>query len=534
MDFVLILNMNAIPPNNLTKRAFSYLRYSTPMQEWGDSERRQSELAKNYCRANGLELCDQVADRGISAFHGLNRENGLKKLIDSMRPGDVLLVEDTDRLSRQGWLETVNLISKILDKGVDVVTLRNNSRIDRESFARNPGTFLPVIFGGHLGNEESVKKSYRLRELWAAKKQGVVKGKAARHKFWAWLRWDDDLGKPVLIAEKAAIVRRIFSLALNGYGALAIARKLREEGMKPITARAGSWSADYVHRILTTRTAIGWHTRVDPPTPGLYPPVIDEATFWAVQNLTKSRGRNKGATVRSAADVSNLFTKIATCKVCGSSLTMHRQVSRGKNYGYLVCSGSRRSAGNCGMTSIQYCRFEASVLEILSAVGKLTLQSQEKSGPSKMDILSARLKELERQGEKIMQLIHDDENPPRKLKDELKVLQNDEDTVRELVMAEKATNSSLSAAKMWIEFRKLLPERLSDRDFRLRLKTNIRAVIDCVVVDLPAKKFKLKLRDYEEPITAELEGDNLYYVVSVGRAKSLGCCSPLKIRWKHV
>ena len=83
----------------------------------------------------------------------------------------------------------------------------------------------------------------------------------------------------------------------------------------------------------------------------------------------------------------------------------------------------------------------------------------------------------------------------------------------------------------WGQFRKLLPEKLADHDFRLRLKASIRAVVENVVVDLPTKTFEVKLKDYAEPITAELEGENLYYKVTTGKDISLGCCAPLKSRW---
>src|SRR4051794_98234 len=104
------------------KRAFSYLRWSTDDQTWGDSERRQTEMARRYCREHGLQLCEQVTDRGVSAFRGANRNGELGRLLGVVRPGDVLLIEDADRLSRQDWRMAINLVGELVDRGIEVVT----------------------------------------------------------------------------------------------------------------------------------------------------------------------------------------------------------------------------------------------------------------------------------------------------------------------------------------------------------------------------------------------------------------------------
>lgn len=55
--------------------AFSYLRFSTPEQQRGDSFRRQKELAERYAREHGLRLDPRsFADLGVSAFRGANAE----------------------------------------------------------------------------------------------------------------------------------------------------------------------------------------------------------------------------------------------------------------------------------------------------------------------------------------------------------------------------------------------------------------------------------------------------------------------------
>jgi hypothetical protein len=50
--------------------AHSYLRWSTLIQSWGDSDRRQMEWAMAWCQQNGSVLAEVYRDSGISAFKG--------------------------------------------------------------------------------------------------------------------------------------------------------------------------------------------------------------------------------------------------------------------------------------------------------------------------------------------------------------------------------------------------------------------------------------------------------------------------------
>src|SRR6516162_9988616 len=55
---------------------WSYLRWSTPPQEWGDSERRQIEPGRAWAAARGMEFVDDYRDPGISAWTGKNLTKG--------------------------------------------------------------------------------------------------------------------------------------------------------------------------------------------------------------------------------------------------------------------------------------------------------------------------------------------------------------------------------------------------------------------------------------------------------------------------
>jgi DNA invertase Pin-like site-specific DNA recombinase len=123
--------------NEKSAKVYSYARWSSDQQADGDSLRRQEQAAKDWCSRRGLTLAGAEKDEGVSAWKGRNRQegSGLSRLLKLVNSGDFLLVEDTDRLSRQDWLTASNFISEIVSKGVTVVTLQDGNEIDAKRFS---------------------------------------------------------------------------------------------------------------------------------------------------------------------------------------------------------------------------------------------------------------------------------------------------------------------------------------------------------------------------------------------------------------
>src|SRR5260370_35402887 len=91
--------------------AYSYIRFSDPSQAAGDSLRRQTEAAAEWCRRNGatLDTATRFRDLGKSAFTGTHRTNpdrhalaAFLKLADRGRAphGSAFTIENFDRPSR--------------------------------------------------------------------------------------------------------------------------------------------------------------------------------------------------------------------------------------------------------------------------------------------------------------------------------------------------------------------------------------------------------------------------------------------------
>ena len=179
------------------RRAYSYLRFSTPEQSKGDSYRRQSEMAIAYAAKNGLDLDQDLTfhDVGVSAYRGQNADAGrLAYFVEAVHSGQVpqgslLLVEQLDRISRLTPLRALDVLRNIVSAGVAVVTMNDGKVYTRESLEALPVDLIVSILTFMRANEESASKASRLRASWDAKR---ASGKPMTAKAPAWLRLSDD------------------------------------------------------------------------------------------------------------------------------------------------------------------------------------------------------------------------------------------------------------------------------------------------------------------------------------------------------
>src|SRR5579875_3217824 len=132
-------------------RKISYLRYSRGHQKQGRSEKRQHTTAADYCARKGWVLDDSIyADRGVSSYRGDNAATGrLGDFLNDIKahkvkPGDVLIVESLDRLSRQDIDDAFDLFRGILRAGVEIVTLDPERHYTKESLKQITGIIEPL------------------------------------------------------------------------------------------------------------------------------------------------------------------------------------------------------------------------------------------------------------------------------------------------------------------------------------------------------------------------------------------------------
>jgi len=372
-------------------KAYSYLRFSTPEQQKGDSFRRQTERAQNYAREHGLELDDtlNLEDKGVSAFRGRNSETGqlgvFKAAVEAglVEPGSYLLVESLDRISRQAARRAQAILGELCDLGITVVTLIDKRVYTQEILDNDPMALVMSLLIFIRANEESTTKSLRLKSTWTQKRVKAAEKKPMTANVPTWLRLDKAAGTFHEVPEYVDVVRRIFRDYLAGVGAAGIVKALNRDGV-PVFSREGrngrqgkQWHVSYIRRILENPAVIGTYTvhtvehegkkktrrKAGDPIPNYFPAILDEDTFQRAQAIrldTPSPLRGKNA---NREDVKNIFGGVVRCGRCDSVMNyVSKGQYKGRAYTYLVCSKARYGAG-CTYTLVPYENVEGAFLQ---------------------------------------------------------------------------------------------------------------------------------------------------------------------------
>ena len=176
-------------------------------------------------------------------------------------------MEDFDRLSRMGPWDAMPVFQEIINAGITVVTLKDREVWHRDALRANPFLMMKSLFAMWNGHQESVKKSSRVAEAYAAKRRRLVSGEKTSKPYKrtgpAWLRWDDKAKAFIALAERAKIVQEIFAKADGGTGLDGIARGLNTRNVPTWgegKRKAAFWRGSYIRKILTNRAAIGVFT----------------------------------------------------------------------------------------------------------------------------------------------------------------------------------------------------------------------------------------------------------------------------------
>lgn len=355
-----------MPKTNNNPKAYSYVRFSTPDQQRGDSLRRQTEAAAKWATSRGVELDNSsYQDLGISAFRGANAETGMlgefRRAVEDgiIANGSYLLIENLDRLSRDKPRKAVRLLEEICESGITVVTLSDQKEYSVAVLDEDPMAMMWALMTAMRANEESITKSRRVREAW-----GRLKTQAATHKrpmtkrVPAWMTLSEDRSEIKLIEDRTEVVRRIFREATAGAGQHRIAHMLTTEGVQTFgdgKRKSSVWQRSYIKKILSNPAVVGTlvphSTRVVngkrvrdplPPVKGYYPAAISVEVWERINGVG---GPAVGPRMRGkTGEVSSLLASLATCPLCGSTMT---RVNKGRGNGvpYLVCTKAKSGAG---------------------------------------------------------------------------------------------------------------------------------------------------------------------------------------------
>ena len=369
-------------------KAYSYIRFSSAVQERGDSIRRQTELSTAYADEHGLILDNRdMNDYGRSAFDGSNVDKGalgefLQYAKDGNVPrGSVLLVESLDRLSRADPWKAFDVFRQILGQGITIVTLGDKRVFSPESM-KGEGAVLPMITSIIVmarAHEESARKSQRGLAAWKNKRENasteIVTSTCPQ-----WISRSADKQSFELIAKSAAVVRRIIDLQMQGMGQQSIVRLLNEESIPPIryrSKRGTGWHPSTIQKICTSPALYGAYqpTTTDGNSRGpagdlvedYYPALITKGEFHALQLARRDR-RSRGRGAKGVA-FTNIFSGLLKCGYCGGgmNITGHKPADAPRTIRSIVCSNAKRGLG-CHFVMWGLDDFERTVMSYLRDV----------------------------------------------------------------------------------------------------------------------------------------------------------------------
>jgi DNA invertase Pin-like site-specific DNA recombinase len=365
------------PAGDVLRRAHRYRRVSSGPQmkektagdvEIGRGLERQEEDAAALCARMGWFLVEDedFDDFGKSGFHreNLGPNGGLTRFLDKIKarlikPGEVLVIEHLDRLSRADARTAFRLFNDILDAGIWIATVVPE-RVYKKENAGLTDLIEPIV--SMVGNhDESVKKSVRATRHWREIHAAIEEGGRHGRETPAWIAESEE--GYVLDPLKSSVVRRIVELALEGMGAPRIEAWIagHPEDFPPLEERH-PWTVSSIGHLLNKPAIAGYYQResgrprrpVGDPMPGYYPAVITEDEWARLKAAIASRRHAYG---RVSQEISNLFTRLVFVGKKRAPVQSRGRTAAGSVKRYLHARGP-----NHERIEFKYAAFERAVL----------------------------------------------------------------------------------------------------------------------------------------------------------------------------
>ena len=134
------------------KKAITYIRVSTKMQDVA----RQRMKIQEYCDRNNYEIVQEIVDYGISGAKA-DREGYVKLQSLTDKDGEILVISELSRLSREETLITVNTIQNIIYHGLDVIFLDDASKYYKANQALNLIELITLLVSADKNAKERIE-----------------------------------------------------------------------------------------------------------------------------------------------------------------------------------------------------------------------------------------------------------------------------------------------------------------------------------------------------------------------------------------
>lgn len=299
----------------------AYCRYSSTMQDDGNSIEYQIEDIEKYCANNGLVVRKWYIDKAKSAKKVAGRD-AFYEMIEDIKAGTsskVLIVWRTNRAFRNAY-ESHKYRNFLREKNIKLISVTQN--IDEDTSTGRLTTNILSDIDQYKSEEtaEQVKAALRLMA-----KRGFYTGQPIPLGY-KTVPTDDD-GKPrkryAINEDEAAIVKKIFKDFADGVPPSIILEYMRRENLK--TDRGKPFDYNALMRMLKNDFYIGtrrYDVKSGDPIiiENCHPALIDNKTFDGVQYMFSSR-RNENS-IRSRKNGKKRYyycTGLLYCEKCGGA-----------------------------------------------------------------------------------------------------------------------------------------------------------------------------------------------------------------------
>lgn len=417
------------------RRAALYIRVSTLEQaQEGYSVGEQRERLIAYCKAQDWLIADIYVDGGYTGSN-LNRP-GIQKLMSETEKFDVVLVYKLDRLSRS-QRDTLYLIEEIFRPNkVDFVSMQES--FDTSSPFGKAMIGLLAVFA-QLEREQIKERTWMGRV--ARAKTGLHHGGGNIP-----IGYDYEDGKLIVNPYEAEQVRKIYEWYLSGSSLKAITDKLQDAGYTNKYSSYNSWSS--VRNILENETYIGRLHFGDVVVDHAHEAIITEEQFNAAQIL---RGKRREQFGSHAFQSKHVLTGLLFCGHCGGRYYLR---NTGK-YSYYACYSRTKQMKN--MIKDPNCQnkiwraqdlepiIEEKILALLrnpKIAEELAAGKPKAAAPvSKNTDIERRIREIDRQIGKLMELYQQDDIPPELLGEKINRLYGEKTALENSIAPVEETNA---------------------------------------------------------------------------------------------
>lgn len=389
-----------------TWRAALYVRLSR--EDEGEKEESysvtsQREILKEYVKQHpDMEIFDIYVDDGFSGTN-FDRPNFIR-MMEDIKKGMVncVLVKDLSRFCRNavdGGYYLDDVFTRLRIRFIAI-----NNCLDTFSPNMNASTRCITVGVQNVINESvAATTSVNVRStLNLCRQKGQFIGSFACY---GYLKDPMDHHRLIIDEEASEVVRKIFSMFINGKSIIGIAKELNAQnipnpsfykklkGMRynhpSKDKNDGLWSDSSVRRILKNETYAGNMVQGKNTTisykikkcrqvpredwiivKGTHEPIIDEETFKRVQSMFSNHVRTSPKTFEA-----DLFAGLVKCSDCKKLMNKKTNVQPYGTYRYYKCPGNKKlKIPPCGNHTIRIDKLEQAVLQTLQKMIDTSLE----------------------------------------------------------------------------------------------------------------------------------------------------------------